>query len=69
MHGNDRHLDGLFKSLNFPKHIVESNMHALEIGPYRTCVAPQETCKEDREKDIFVRAAYALQECQFGASV
>ena len=58
--GNDSYLDGLLKSLDPPKHIVESTMHELQVAPHRPSKASEERGKEDGGNDLLAGPAYAL---------
>jgi hypothetical protein len=66
--GNDAYLDGLLKSLDVPKHIVEPIVHALQIAPHGPRKASNERGKEDGGKNILVRPAYELEENCFDES-
>jgi len=54
--------DGLLKSLDLPKHIVEPTVHALQIGPHGPCKASKEKGNVEGGKDILVRPVYAFKE-------
>ena len=62
------HLDGLLKSLNPPKYIIEAVVHSFEFVPQRPRDASQEKREEDSRKDIVIITAYPCQESRYDAS-
>ena len=66
--GNDAYLDGLLKSFDLPKHIVEPTVHALQIAPHGPRKTSKERGKENGGKDILVRPSYELEENCFDES-
>jgi hypothetical protein len=60
MWGDGCYLDGLLKSINLPKYIVELALHAPEDGPHRPGKTPEECSKKDSEKHVLGKLAYGL---------
>jgi hypothetical protein len=60
MWGDDCYLDGLLKSNNFPKYIVEPALHAPKYGPHRPGKTSEECRIKDGEKHVLAKLAYGL---------
>jgi hypothetical protein len=60
MWGDDCYLDGLLKSINLLKYIIELALHAPEDGPHRPDKTSEKCRKKDGEKHVLGKLTYGL---------
>jgi hypothetical protein len=64
----DEYPDGMLKSFDLLKNLIELAMHVLEVSPRRPYKATREKCEADCESDILRRSSCPFEESCFNAS-